>query len=46
MEQKFRLLGVTDEQKVYFVAQQLLGSIGAWWETFQATEQPDHPTTW
>ena len=34
MEQKFRLLGVVDEQKVYFVAQQLLGSIGAWWETF------------
>jgi len=29
MEQKFRLLRVTDEQKVYFAAQQLLGSIGA-----------------
>ena len=43
---KFRLLGVTDEQKVYFVAQQLLGSAGAWWETFQATELSDHPTTW
>ena len=46
MEQKFRLLGVTNEQKVYFVAQQLLGSVGAWWETFQAMEQLDHPTTW
>ena len=34
LEQKFRLLGVTDEQKVYFAAQQLLGSAGAWWETF------------
>ena len=34
MEQKFRLLGVTDEQKVYFAAQQLLGSTGAWWENF------------
>ena len=38
MEQKFWLLGVTDEQKVYFAAQQLLGSIGAWWETFHAME--------
>ena len=46
MEQKFRLLGVADDQKVYFVAQQLLGSVGAWWETFQATELPDHPATW
>ena len=46
MEQKFRLLEVTDEQKVYFASQQLLGSIGAWWETFQAMELPDHPATW
>ena len=45
MEQKFRLLGVTDEQKVHFASQQLLGSAGAWWETFQATELPDHLTT-
>ena len=34
MEQKFRLLRVADDQKVYFAAQQLLGSAGAWWETF------------
>ena len=46
LDQKFWLLGVTDEQKVYFVAQQLLGSVGAWWETFNAMEQPDHPATW
>ena len=46
LEQKFWLLRVTDEQKVYFATQQLLGSAGAWWETFQATEQPDHPATW
>ena len=37
---------MTDKQKVYFVAQQLLGSAGAWWETFQATELPDHLATW
>ena len=37
---------MTDEQKVYFAAQQLLGSVGARWETFQAMELPDHPATW
>ncbi|XP_066375133.1 uncharacterized protein [Miscanthus floridulus] len=46
MEQKFRLLGVADEQKVSFAAQQLLGFAGAWWDTFQAMEQPNHPATW
>jgi hypothetical protein len=30
LEQKFLLLTVTDEQKVRFVAQQLLGSASAW----------------
>ena len=34
LEQKFQLLEVTNEQKVYFAMQQLLGSVGAWWETF------------
>jgi hypothetical protein len=38
MEQKFWLLGVADEPKVRFAAQQLLGSAGAWWDTFQAME--------
>ena len=37
---------MTGEQKVYFAAQQLLGSAGAWWETFQATELPDHLAIW
>ena len=23
-----------------------MGSAGAWWETFQVAELPDHPTTW
>ena len=36
LEQKFLLLNVTDEQKVRFVAQQLLGSMSAWWDTFNA----------
>ena len=37
---------MTDEHKVYFAAQQLLGSTGAWWETFHAMEQSNHPATW
>jgi hypothetical protein len=36
LEQKVLLLRVTDEQKVRFAAQQLLGSASAWWDTFNA----------
>jgi len=36
LEQKFQLLTVAEEQKVCFAAQQLLGSISAWWDTFNA----------
>ena len=36
LEQKFLLLDVADKQKVYFAAQQLLGSTSAWWDTFHA----------
>ena len=46
LEQKFLLLTVTDEQKVRFAAQQLLGSTSAWWDTFNAMQQPDHRVTW
>ena len=46
LEQKFLLLNVTDEQKVRFAAQQLLGSTSAWWDTFKAMQQPDHRVTW
>ena len=38
LEQKFLLLTVTDEQKVHFVAQQLLGSTSAWWDTFNVMQ--------
>ena len=38
LEQKFLLLNVTDKQKVRFVAQQLLGSTSAWWDTFNAMQ--------
>ena len=36
LEQKFQLLTVTEEQKVHFAAQQLLGSASTWWDTFNA----------
>ena len=29
-----------------FVAQQLLGSAGAWWDTFNAMQLVDHRVTW
>jgi hypothetical protein len=46
LEQKFLLLTVTNEQKVCFAAQQLLGSASAWWDTFNAMQQVDHRVTW
>jgi hypothetical protein len=46
LEQKFQLLTVTDEQKVRFTAQQLLGSASAWWDTFNAMQLVDHHVTW
>jgi hypothetical protein len=46
LEQKFLLLMVTDEQRVRFAAQQLLGSASAWWDTFNAMQQVDHQVTW
>ena len=46
LEQKFLLLTVTEEQKVCFTAQQLLGSACAWWDTFNAMQPVDHHVTW
>jgi hypothetical protein len=46
LEHKFLLLMVTDEQKVCFAAQQLLGSVSTWWDTFNAMQQVDHRVTW
>ena len=42
LEHKFLLLNVTDEQRVRFAAQQLLGSTSAWWDTFNAMQPVDH----
>ena len=46
LEQKFQLLTMTEEQKVRFAAQQLLGSANAWWDTFNAMQPVDHHVTW
>ena len=46
LEQKFLLLNMADEQKVRFAAQQLLGSMSDWWDTFHAMQQLDHQVTW
>ena len=46
LEQKFLLLTITEEQKVRFAAQQLLGSASAWWDTFNAMQPMDHRVTW
>ena len=37
---------MTEEQKLCFAAQQLLGSANAWWETFNAMQPADHRVTW
>ena len=37
---------MTNEQKVHFAAQQLLGSASAWWDTFNAMQPMDHHVTW
>ena len=46
LEQKFLLLIVTEEQKVHFATQQLLGSTSAWWDMFNAMQPVDHRVTW
>ena len=45
LEQKFLLLTKTEEQKVRFALQQLLGSASAWWDTFNAMQPADHHVT-
>ena len=37
---------MTEEQKVCFAAQQLLGSASAWWDTFNAMQLVDHHVIW
>jgi hypothetical protein len=44
-ESKFGLLHCTLYQKTLYVAQQLRGSIGAWWDSYIATLPVDHHVT-
>jgi hypothetical protein len=37
IESKFELFNCTEDQKMLFVAQQLLGDARAWWANFTAT---------
>ncbi|XP_066320604.1 uncharacterized protein [Miscanthus floridulus] len=46
LEQNFQLLTMTEEQKVCFAAQQLLGSASVWWDTFNVMLLVDHHMTW
>ncbi|XP_066341848.1 uncharacterized protein [Miscanthus floridulus] len=46
LEQKFLLPTITEEQKVRFVAQPLLGSASAWWDMFNAMQPVNHHVTW
>ena len=46
LEQKFLLLTITEEKKVRFAAQQLLGSASAWRDTFNSMQPVDHCVTW
>ena len=37
---------MTNEQKVRFATQQLMGSSSAWWDTFSTMQPVDHHVTW
>jgi hypothetical protein len=41
IKSKFRLLHYTENQKILFAAQQLLGATEAWWANFTATRPAD-----
>jgi hypothetical protein len=45
-ESKFGLLHYTEYQKTLYVAQQLRGPIGAWWESYTAALPADHHVSW
>jgi hypothetical protein len=46
IEFKFGLLHCTEIQKTLFAAQQLHGSVSAWWANFTATIQDGHQVLW
>jgi hypothetical protein len=46
IESKFRLLHYIENQKMMFVAQQLLGTAGAWWGNFTTAHHANHQGQW
>jgi len=46
MEQKFRLLRMTEELKAEYAAHQLQGSAGIWWSHHRTTYLEGTPITW
>ncbi|GJN40316.1 hypothetical protein PR202_gn00479 [Eleusine coracana subsp. coracana] len=46
LESKFALLHCIEQQKPLFAAQQLRGSVSAWWASFTATLTAGHQVTW
>jgi hypothetical protein len=45
-ESKFRLLHCTEYQKTLYIAQQLRGSVGAWWAFYITVLPVDHHVPW
>jgi hypothetical protein len=46
MEQKFRVLRLTEELKTEYVAHQLQGPVGIWWSHHRTTFPTDTAITW
>jgi hypothetical protein len=45
-ESKFGLLHCTEYQKIPYLAQQLRGSVGAWWASYFTALPADHHVPW
>jgi hypothetical protein len=46
IEQKFRLLCLTEELKTEYASHQLHGSVGIWWSHYRSMLPPNVPITW
>jgi len=46
MDQKFRLIRMTEELKVEYAAHQLQGPAGIWWSHHRTTYPEGTPITW
>jgi hypothetical protein len=46
IEQKFRLLRLTEELKTEYTSRQLHGPAGIWWSHYRSMLPPNVPITW